>query len=115
MPGDAEPEPIVHRARIMIVAAANLAAQNTAFEDAGYGPGNFSIPLSATGEEPATHYGSSWRGIPEDEAAVGGRFGSVEAAGKASGAITSYDDASQLTFEAALSRLSLARITTEDE
>jgi hypothetical protein len=114
MPGDTEPEPIVHRARIMIVAAANLAAQNTAFEDAGYGPENFSIPLSASGEEPATHYGSSWRGIPETDAAVGGRFGAIEAAGKASGAITSYDDASQMTFAAVLSGLSLIRIT-EDE
>ena len=113
MPGDTEPEPIVHRARIMVVAASNLAAQNTAFQNAGYGPGNFSIPLSASGEEPVTHWGSEWYGIPETDAAVGGRFGAIEAAGKASGAITSYD-ADETTLAAVLSGLSLARIAEEE-
>jgi hypothetical protein len=109
MPGDAEPEPIAHKSRIMIVAAANLAAQNTAFESAGYGPDNIFIPLSASGEEPATHYGSVWRGIPEAEAVVDGRFGAIEA----SDAITSYD-ASETTLATVLSGLSLARITEEE-
>ena len=113
MPGDAEPDPIVRKARIMIVAAANLAAQNTAFEDAGYGPSNISIPLSASGEEPVTHWGSEWHGIPETDAAAGGRFGAIEAAGKASGAITSYD-ADETTLAAVLSGLSLTRIAGEE-
>jgi hypothetical protein len=113
MPGDAEPEPVVCVARIMIVAAADVAAQRTAFDGGGYGPSNISIPLSATGEEPATHYGSSWHGIPEDDAAVGGQWGAIEAAGKASGAITSYD-ADETTLAAVLSGLSLTRITEEE-
>jgi hypothetical protein len=112
MPGDTEPEPIVYKARIMIVAAASLAAQNTAFEDGGYGAGNFGIPLSAAGEEPVTHWGSEWHGIPEDDAAAGGRFGAIEAAGKASGAITSYD-ADETTFAVVIAGLSLIRIAEE--
>jgi hypothetical protein len=41
----------------MTIPAALQAQANQLAEGLGHGPGNFSNPLSATGEQPATHYG----------------------------------------------------------
>lgn len=44
------------RSTFMVVAAAKQADANTVFEAWGRGPGTFSVPASATGSDPATHY-----------------------------------------------------------
>lgn len=41
----------------MAVPAASVAAVNQAWSDRGYGPFNLSVPLSADGSEPPTHFG----------------------------------------------------------
>lgn len=41
----------------LVIPAANLAEMNAIGEALGYGPGNISVPLSANGLDPATHYG----------------------------------------------------------
>lgn len=43
---------------VMIVPAALRDDANALGEELGWGPGNFSVPLSADGSEPATHYGA---------------------------------------------------------
>lgn len=43
---------------VMIVPAAHLAAMNALAENMDYGANNFSNALSASGAEPATHYGT---------------------------------------------------------
>lgn len=44
-----------------IIPAARLAATNAALEAAGFGPGNFTVPLAATSIAPPTHYAlHSW-------------------------------------------------------
>ena len=42
---------------VLVVPAALLAEGNAIGEALGWGPGNFSVPLSTNGLEPATHYG----------------------------------------------------------
>jgi len=42
---------------VAIAPASSRAAANDLAEGLGWGPNNFSVPLSATGEEPPTHYG----------------------------------------------------------
>lgn len=43
---------------VMIIDKDNAPIINAIAEGFGYGPGTLSVPLSATGSEPATHYGS---------------------------------------------------------
>ena len=42
---------------VLIIPAALHAEANALGEAIGWGPNNYSVPLSATGAEPATHYG----------------------------------------------------------
>jgi hypothetical protein len=42
---------------VMIIADAYRAAGNAFGEAMGWGPGVYSVPLSPTGDEPATHWG----------------------------------------------------------
>jgi len=42
---------------VLIVTTANLDAANALGEAMGWGPGNYSVPLSADSVLPATHYG----------------------------------------------------------
>lgn len=43
---------------VVLVLSDNLRQQGNELAEAmGYGPDNYSVPLSATGQEPATHYG----------------------------------------------------------
>jgi len=48
-----------------IIPAAELDAANAALEAAGFGPGNFSVPLCASGGGDTTHYGLNSLGYPE--------------------------------------------------
>ncbi len=45
------------KSAVMIVPDAGLVAANAFGEAMGWGPGNYSVPLSPTGAEPATHWG----------------------------------------------------------
>lgn len=42
---------------VLIVPAALLTQANALAEAMGFGPNNYTVPLSADGSEPATHYG----------------------------------------------------------
>jgi hypothetical protein len=42
---------------VIIIPAGNLALGNQIGEAMGYGPASYTVPLSADGLEPATHYG----------------------------------------------------------
>jgi hypothetical protein len=42
---------------VLIIPAALREEGNAIAEAMGWGPDNYSVPLSATGQEPATHYG----------------------------------------------------------
>lgn len=42
---------------VMIAPATDLDAANALGEGMGWGPDNFTVPLSASGAEPATHWG----------------------------------------------------------
>lgn len=45
------------KSAVMIVPASGLAAANAFGQAMGWGPGNYSVPLSPTGAAPATHWG----------------------------------------------------------
>lgn len=65
-----------NRAVAIICTAASLQTVNDIWQfvifdgqTSGWGPGNISIPLSADGQEPATHYGAYAASTPEELAA----------------------------------------------
>lgn len=45
----------------IVIPAASQSDGNAFAEALGWGPNNFSVPLSANGQEPATHYGCHTR------------------------------------------------------
>jgi hypothetical protein len=57
---------------VLIVPLAYHAAANQLAELMGWGPNSYSVPLSADGSEPATHYGLHAWVTPEFEAMIAG-------------------------------------------
>lgn len=65
------------------VAAANAQAKTLDKRLAETGDQTFSVGLSATGQEPATHYWCSWVVQPDDDNALKNRLKSLSLVGKA--------------------------------
>lgn len=57
---------------VLITPVANRDAANQLAELMGWGPGSYSVPLSADGTEPATHFGLHAWVQPEFEALLSG-------------------------------------------
>ena len=59
--------PLLTRNTVIITTAAQRDNSNLVFAAWGRGPNNFVLPLSATGNDPATHYGCFDASMLEDE------------------------------------------------
>ena len=60
---------------VLILPLDQVATGNAVAEAMGWGPNNYSVPLSADGSEPATHYGlHAWAGNEFEQMVVTGYY-----------------------------------------
>lgn len=60
---------------VLILSIDQVATGNAVAEAMGWGPNNYSVPLSADGSEPATHYGlHAWAGNEFEQMVVTGYY-----------------------------------------
>ncbi|MDA1189526.1 MAG: hypothetical protein O2854_07625 [Chloroflexi bacterium] len=107
--------PPTYRSRIFVVKAANRDKANADLEAMGHGPGNFSVPLSADGQPPATHYAVHWNSLTDEPDAKGRDNGDLQSLTpvlgpiKDAGNLWSYDGETN-TFVQARGERNLMRI-----
>jgi hypothetical protein len=80
------------------IEASEVEDANSTLEAEGYGPGNFSVPVSDDGTEPATGYMLSWGNAPKLNNILN------------SSSLRTFPDNQGSTFEDAMQKLGVKRI-----
>ncbi len=113
---------------VLIAPAALRAAANALAEAMGWGPDNYSVPLSPGGAEPATHYGLHTWATDDFLATVAGAeagelpphlggagMAPAQVAGLIAQLIISVQGSAEQHFESVLAERGLQRVVSEGE